>query len=153
MSLVEFYTSVLKSLNFIVEDDAVYLDEDKEFTLVGIPVVLPTRENIVTMLKEDGSPAKVIFNPLIEDVYSRKQGNKTLTAMVTLAKMNLSFSLASLSKLLMGAVDNKQTGFNTTAFVTLLNKTIANPAIKKLVDPKSIEVVFKSTPTRSKSYE
>ena len=143
MSLVEFYTSVLKSLNFIVEDDAVYLDEDKEFTLVGIPVVLPTRENIVTMLKEDGSPAKVIFNPLIEDVYSRKQGNKTLTAMVTLAKMNLSFSLASLSKLLMGAVDNKQTGFNTTAFVTLLNKTIANPAIKKLVDPKSIEVVFK----------
>ena len=92
MNLVEFYTNVLKSLNFIVEDDAVYLDEDKEFTLVGIPVVLPTRENIVTMLKEDGSPAKVIFNPLIEDVYSRKQGNKTLTAMVTLAKMNLSFS-------------------------------------------------------------
>lgn len=142
-NLVEFYSNVLKSLNFIVEDDAVFLDEDKEFTLVGIPVVLPTRENIVTMLKPDGTPAKVIFNPLIEDVYSRKQGNKTLTAMITLAKMNLSFSLASISKLLMGAVDNKQTGFNTTAFITLLNKTIANPAIKKLVDPKSVEVVFK----------
>lgn len=143
MHLLEFYTKTLTSFNLVIDDTQVKLENGKELKLGSLPVCMPTRENVTTMIGPTGVPTKVIFNPLIEDIYSRKQSDKSLTKLITLGKINLSFSLASIATLLMGAVDKKQAGFTISSFLSTLIPTIDNAGIKKIIDEKALTTIHK----------
>lgn len=134
MNLIEFYTKVIESADFKINDDVVYVDEETVLKVSGVPLALPTNKIIQTMNNPDGTVNYNLFNPLLEDIYTRKDANQALGRLLFMAKIKLSFSLAELSKLLLASTELKQTSMDVTNFITELNKEVNNPAIKKVVD-------------------
>ena len=92
MTLVEFYIKVLESTSFSIIEDVVYKDEDDVLTILDIPIALPTKKIINNYLKQDGTKNYIIFNPILEEVYtSRKNSNQVLNMLINMGKLNLSF--------------------------------------------------------------
>ena len=120
MTLVEFYIKVLESTSFSIIEDVVYKDEDDVLTILDIPIALPTKKIINNYLKQDGTKNYIIFNPILEEVYtSRKNSNQVLNMLINMGKLNLSFSLCNIAKLLMGSTELKQTGMDIANFNTI----------------------------------
>jgi hypothetical protein len=144
MTLVEFYIKVLESTSFSIIEDVVYKDEDDVLTILDIPIALPTKKIINNYLKQDGTKNYIIFNPILEEVYtSRKNSNQVLNMLINMGKLNLSFSLCNIAKLLMGSTELKQTGMDIANFNTMLNKTVNNVAIKKIIDETAVNNIYK----------
>lgn len=144
MTLVEFYIKVLESTSFSIIEDVVYKDEEDVLTILDIPIALPTKKIINNYLKQDGTKNYIIFNPILEEVYtSRKNSNQVLNMLINMGKLNLSFSLCNIAKLLMGSTELKQTGMDIANFNTMLNKTVNNVAIKKIIDETAVNNIYK----------
>lgn len=142
MKLAEFYINVIKSLQMEVDNDVVCVGNDP-LTIGGIPVALPTNNIINKMLNPDGSKNYIIFNPIIEEVYTtRKNSNVVLQNLLAMAKLNLNISTTFLASLLMGSTELKQCSMNITNFIKMLNNEVNNPAIKKIIDEKAISTVY-----------
>ena len=127
MNLIEFYTKVIESADFKIVKDVVYVDDDTVLKVSGVPLALPTNNIIQTMNNADGTVNYNLFNPLLEDIYTRKDANQALARLLFMAKIKLSFSLAELSKLLLASTELKQTSMDVTNFITELNKEVNNP--------------------------
>lgn len=143
MNLIEFYTKVIESADFKIVKDVVYVDDDTVLKVSGVPLALPTNNIIQTMNNADGTVNYNLFNPLLEDIYTRKDANQALARLLFMAKIKLSFSLAELSKLLLASTELKQTSMDVTNFITELNKEVNNPAIKKIVDDTNTTNIHK----------
>ena len=142
MKLLDFYVKLIKSLQMEVKNDIVHIDDEDPLTIGEIPVALPTNNIISKMLNPDGTKYYIIFNPILEQVYStKKNSNVVLQNLITMGKLNLNVSLTYLAKLMMGGTELKQCSINVTNFIKLLNEEVNNPAIKKIVDDKTIATI------------
>ena len=87
MTLVEFYIKVLESTSFSIIEDVVYKDEEDVLKILDIPIALPTKKIINNYLKQDGTKNYIIFNPILEEVYtSRKNSNQVLNMLINMGK-------------------------------------------------------------------
>lgn len=142
MNLIDFYIKVIKSLHLEVIDDVVCDGEDP-LTIGGIPVALPTNNIVNKMLNPDGSKNYIMFNPILEEVYTtRKNSNVVLQNLLAMAKLNLNVSATYLTNLLMGSTELKQCSMNITNFIKILYNEVNNTSIKKIVDEKAVHTVY-----------
>lgn len=137
MKLLDFYTNMVKSVGFTVSEEGgiisgngVNIENDFQ-----IPIMLPTKENLDSILSQDGKVQKIMFNPLIEDVFTKKNSNISLEKCITFSNMKLIYSLSNIGLLLISAIDDTDSNFKLNDFyekVALVMKKLTN--VKKLVD-------------------
>lgn len=137
MKLLDFYTSMVESVGFTVSEEGgiisgngVNIENDFQ-----IPIMLPTKENLDSILSQDGKVQKIMFNPLIEDVFTKKNSNISLEKCITFSNMKLIYSLSNIGLLLISAIDDTDSNFKLNDFyekVALVMKKLTN--VKKLVD-------------------
>jgi len=141
----EFYKELLESLNIHVDNNGLISIEGhgikKPLDIDGIPLYLPTDENINTTIEVvDGkpTPTKVLFNPLEEDVY--KGVNESYTKLKNIMELkllgvvgNLGISLLSI----MAENSGELTDMELIKFVNVLNKNKVGKR-KSMVDEKTI---------------
>lgn len=146
MDINEFYERVLTSLDVDVSKGHLMIsDGDRmiNYTDNGIPLVLPTREHIRTLLDEDADgeiiTTKKLYNPLDETII--KGDSLSLVKTRSLVKQRLSNKFVVLGSLLLTmATDVK---FQTKSTM-LLNqflvrlKEAMNPGIKNIVDANTL---------------
>lgn len=139
MKLEDFYNNVLESMGFYIEDGFIFHDKDNPMLSENkLQYALPTKEHLKSILDETGKPVKVIFNPLIEDNFSKKNSNVSLTKVMTMAKYKLSFSLFSIVKSLILAVEETSGSFKLAGFYNNLKDILDNKNIRKAVDVKTM---------------
>lgn len=137
MKLLDFYTNMVESVGFTVNENGgiisgndVNIENDFQ-----IPIMLPTKENLDSILSQDGKVQKIMFNPLIEDVFTKKNSNISLEKCITFSNMKLIYSLTNIGLLLIHAIDDTDSNFKLNDFygkVALVMKKLTN--VKKLVD-------------------
>lgn len=147
MRLNDYYTKILESLELEVNKEGyIYYvtKEDKNLvTIGGLPVVLPTKEQLNNIYRvENNKPilSKIPFNPMNEDIV--KGDTKSLKLLKQHINLRLSSRILMVgSMLLQLASDNKlQENINMeiTNFLVKLNESVSSNT-KKLVDDTTIK--------------
>jgi len=146
MSVIDFYTRVLKSLDVNVVDGYLRLhDGDKEvnFSANGTPLVLPVKEHLSTLLEDDGSgnitQVKRIYNPLDETVIKGDSVSLTKTKLLTQTRLASRICLVG-SLLLKVAAEPKHQSKTTMLVNQFLGRLgeVGGRNITKLVDDDMI---------------
>jgi len=147
MDINEFYTKVAESLDLVVQDDYLMVptgDDLKQLTVGGVPMVIPTRDSISSMLDKDAAgnivTVKHLFNPLDETVV--RGDSVTLTKLKTLVSVKLANKVAVMGSLLLTVGSNPEhqskTGVLINKFLMRLGEA-KNPGVKDAVDAKTID--------------
>jgi len=143
----EFYTKVAESLDLVIKDGYLMVksgDDLKQLTAGGVPFVLPTRDNITTMLDTDATgnvvTVKHLFNPLDETVV--RGDSATLSKLKTLVGVKLANKVAVMGSLLLTVAATPElqakTGVLINKFLMRLGEA-KNPGVKDVVDAKTID--------------
>lgn len=135
--VVEFYSKVVKSIGLDVNSNGVISVDGTDVLVDNKPLVLPSKENIDTLVakNDDGTLAitKVLFNPLSENAL--KAEGPGITKMVYVSRIMLSSSFLAAGKLLLILAKTKELQSNTPMFINeFLGKLGKEP-----IDEKSIE--------------
>lgn len=151
MKLVDFYKDMVESVGFTVSEEGGIIsgnDVNIENDL-GVPIMLPTKDNLNSILSPDGKIQKIMFNPLIEDVFTKKNSNISLEKCIMFSNMKLIYSLTNIGMLLIASIENTDSNFKLNAFyenMSLALKKLTN--VKKLVDDNT-ETMWSSIITNS----
>ncbi len=146
MNLIEFYENVIHSLGLAVTNDEYILtgeeDDDKALTINGVPLVIPTKEHIGTMMgMENGKPelVKMPFNPLKEDAIKGESGS--IQSMKVVIPSIVGFKVALLGEYLLKLAEDtklqKGVGMELVKFLASLEEA-NNANVKTIVDSKTI---------------
>ena len=146
--LIDFYKSTLDSLGLIYDDEGyVYIPGTSKPTLVlqdELPLCLPTKEAIDTMLEDTGGEIKilkVLYNPIDENVV--KGDNRTLVKTKSVVEKRLAHSIMMLGLLLLKVANN--TALQKKVHSLEINTFLASLAdvkkqnMKEIVDQKTID--------------
>jgi len=146
MDINEFYERVLSSLDVEVSKGYLMINDGDRlvnYTDDGVPLVLPTKNHIRTMLDEDADGeiivTKKLYNPLDETIIKGDSLSLSKTKSLVTTRLNNKFTVLG-SLLLTMASDSK---FQTKSTM-LLNQFLVrlqeamNPGIKKIVDANTI---------------
>lgn len=150
-NVIDFYKDVLESMGIVVDENGYIKIDAGNNKLVdlpanGMPMVLPTKENIENMYKTDENgevkQKLVLFNPLNEDVI--KGDTISLKKLKILVENLLSRSICGLGELLLILASNeklqKKTPLELIKYLKSLSDNNVNASkTKKLVDDKSID--------------
>jgi len=138
----EFYTRVLTSLDVEVVDDYLMIKDNDaliNYSAGGVPLVLPTKKNISSMLDEDEDgkiiTVKQLFNPLDETVI--KGDSTSLTKLKKLVEIRLGNKTLIIGSLLLSIAENTAHQSKTSMLINqfLVRLTEAkNPGMSKVVD-------------------
>ena len=136
-NLIEFYTKTATSLGLKIGAGDVISVDGVELIIENKPLVLPTEDNIKTLVakNDDGtvSITKVLYNPLVENAL--KGDGPGITKMSYVARVMLASSIASCGKLLLILAKNKENQKSTPVFINeFLGKLGKEP-----IDDRSIE--------------
>jgi len=141
----EFYTRVLTSLDVEVVDDYLMIKDNEKlinYSAGGVPLVLPTKKNISSMLDEDEDgkiiTVKQLFNPLDETVI--KGDSTSLTKLKKLVEIRLGNKALIVGSLLLSIAENAAHQSKTSMLINqfLVRLTEAkNPGMAKVVDDKT----------------
>jgi len=146
MSLVKFYENTLVSLGLVVtEDGFIYIKQQNgnvQLTTEGKPLVLPTKDHIKTLLRNDNGKIivdKFPYNPLNENII--KGDTLSLKKTKIIIEQRLSMMLSVAGELLLTLASDpelqKKTNHELNKFLSSISAAQA-PNIKKLVDDMSI---------------
>lgn len=143
MKLLDFYTKMVKTVGFTVTEDGSILagDTNKIQNELNVPIVLPTKENMKSILNRDGSVQKIMFNPLIEDIFTKRNSNISLEKSISFSNIALIYNLANIGSLLIMSIDDTNGNFKLNDFyerTALVLKKLTN--VKKLVDDDTLEI-------------
>lgn len=139
MNLIDFYTNTLTSLGFEIKENKIYVDDGRAMLNDNnIPYALPSKENLKDILNPDGTPKMVIYNPLIEDSFTKKTEFDSLSISLKMAKLKLGHSMIYLGKLLMLSIENASGEFKLNDYYSSLSSITKNRAIKKIVDDTTL---------------
>lgn len=151
MNLIDFYSNMVESVGFTISENGgiisgndVNIEND-----IGVPIMLPTKDNLNSILAEDGKVQKIMFNPLIEDVFTKKNNNISLEKCIMFSNMKLIYNLTNIGLLLISSIENTDSNFKLNDFyenIALVLKKLTN--VKKLVDD-STETIWTSIITNS----
>jgi len=147
MKLIDFYKSVLESLNLIVSDDGyVKIDAGGKhvmFTINGKPLTLPTQEHIKYAIDVDDNGKfkvnRVLYNVLNEDVI--KGDSISLRKSKDIAEKMLAHGIYAVGELLLSLAENPKLQTKTSMELNNFLGDIAHiktKQMKHLVDPKTI---------------
>jgi len=138
MGLLEAYKDIIKSFQLDVTSDGFIKYNNKNLTIDGLPVVLPTKEHIETLTAatETGEfkPVKYLFNPLKENLV--KGESPIVKKLMKIAEITANVQLAAASRLLLqlGRLDNvKDLPISLNQFLILLEQA-RSKNIKELID-------------------
>ena len=142
MKLEDFYKKVLLSTGFIVnEEGGIFITEDTPVMNNDLPYYLPSKENINSIYGADAKIKKILFNPLIEDYFNKKNSNISLKKVIAMGEFYLTEKIITIAVNLLKTTDVSSGDFKLTNFYNslgLLGKS--NPARKKLVDQNTHKV-------------
>lgn len=135
--VVDFYEKVVKSIGLDVNSNGVISVDGTDVLVDNKPLVLPSKENIDTLVakNDDGTLTitKVLFNPLSENAL--KAEGPGITKMVYVSRIMLSSSFLAAGKLLLILAKTKELQGSTPMFINeFLGKLGKEP-----IDDKSIE--------------
>ena len=141
----KFYSDLLSMLDLKVASNGVIMTSingvDNPILIDGLPLVLPTSENIKTAVElRDGkpTPVKYIFNPLNESAI--KGENKSFSKLKTIMELKLLGVIFAVGETMFSFLSNKDTDINDiiiSKFLTKLNK-YKTSAVKQMIDPKTL---------------
>jgi len=144
--LVKFYKELLEALDLEVTKDGQILVSGSEkpspLTINGLPVYLPTDENIrtaVTLIDDIPQPVKILFNPMDEDAI--KGENESLRKLRSIIELRLTGAIYQLGETLLNLVIDTEkivNDPNLLKFISLLNR-YKTPGTKHIVDEKTID--------------
>lgn len=136
-NLIEFYSKCVTSLGLKVGAGDVISVDGVELIIENKPLVLPTEENIKTLVakNDDGtvSITKMLFNPLVENTL--KGDGPSISKMTYVARVMIASSLANCGKLLLILAKNKENQKSTPVFI---NEFLGKLG-KEAIDDRSIE--------------
>ena len=132
--VVEFYEKVIESFGFETSADDVVMIEDKPFKIDGLPLALPTKDNILNATDKDGNLQLYIFNILDESIgRRRKDVDKLYKAM----KSHIHIALYSFMYNIVNSLENSDDlDLKKTIIINLVNQKVRGNA-KKVVDDKT----------------
>lgn len=143
MKIEDFYKNMVESVGFTTTEDGgiisgndVNIEND-----YNIPIMLPTKDNINSILSQDGKVQKIMFNPLIEDVFTKKNSNISLEKCIGFSNIKLSYNLINIGALLITSIDQTASNFKLNDFyekVAVILKKLTN--VKKLVDESTYTI-------------
>ena len=142
--LNNFYKQLLEALDLKVDREGrIFIKGEKErpLTIKGLPVALPTEENIKNAVKViDGvpTPVLVLFNPLDEDAI--KGENESLKKLRQIIELKLNGVIYQLGETLFNIINDTEkevSNIEIARFATLLNRHKA-PGLKSPIDEKTI---------------
>lgn len=142
MKLEDFYKNVLESTGFLVgENGEVLINKETPVMNKDLPYYIPTKENINTVYGSNGKIQKILFNPLIEDYFNKKNSNDSLKKIIVMSELYLTEKIINIAINLLNITDEPTGDFKLSNFYNslgLLGKN--NPNRKKLVDQNTHKV-------------
>lgn len=145
MKTIKFLEDLVETLGMHISSDGyIFIDNEKTVKLTGKnkkPVVIPTPENIATLLDtRTGKINKYPFNPLIEDVIKADSVSTNKVLKATKARFGL--LTQELGKFLLSvAADHKLeklADFNVMDFIAKLSEAKIGNTAKNIVDDQTI---------------
>lgn len=148
MKLNEFYTKVLENLGLETDDEGfIYIktsDDNQLMLMNGLPLVLPTKDHISTLLKvtkDSFEQVKMLYNPLDENVV--KGDNKSLIKTKSIVEARIGYGIMVAGRLLLTLASNKElqkdVNLELTKFLSSLSE-VRKPNMKEIVDDKTINM-------------
>ena len=143
--LIEYYEEILESLDLSIKDGYIYSSTEEDgyvITSGGLPMVLPTKQQINSLYKTEGNKlelTKLPFNPMNEDVV--KGDTKSLRLLKHHMVVKLSGRIMLLGSMLLKLASD--TELQTKAdkeLIKYLNSIEGNSKAKKLVDDTTIDL-------------
>lgn len=142
MKLVDFYKNIITSVGLTDKNGDIFVTDDIAVTNEdGLPIVLPTKENINSIMSPKGEVTKIIYNPMVEDIYTKKNSNISLKQTIKMAELTLLNSILHIGELLMLATEDTTGNFKLNDFysrVAQSTKKLTN--VKKMVDDQSVDM-------------
>jgi len=146
VEIEKFYDGIMGTLDIEVSSNGVLMVNingvSTPLLLDGLPVVLPTRENIKTVVElKNGKPepVKYLFNPLDESAI--KGENKSFNLLKTIIERKFLGNIAGIGIILFSVLSNAKAENNNMVLNKLLSKInkYRTPAVKQMIDKKTVE--------------
>lgn len=145
MKTIKFLEDLTKSLGWYLSSDGhIFLDEEMTVKLAGKgnkPVVIPTPENVATLMGEGGKINKFPFNPLTEEAIGKNDSVST-SKIIKGTKARLAFLTQELGKFLLTVAADpkleKRAGFSIMDFISKLSDAKIGSTAKNIVDESTI---------------